>query len=110
MADDPKLWVAFVTGGLALLGTAYTAIVGQLGRRAQDRFKAQTDAELTRLNAELQDERDKRLAQVEAEKVIARFRDPLMLAAYDLQSRIFNILRQSFLKRYYTSGSALEKN
>ena len=131
MPDDPKLWAAFITGGLALLGTLYTTIMNYLSRTEQDRFKAatdkemadfkastdkelaaikaDTDKELARLNAELQAERDKRLAQLEAEKIICKFRDPLMHAAYDLQSRIFNILKQGFLPRYYTNGSTREQ-
>jgi len=131
MSDDPKLWVALVTGGLALTGTLYATLMSHLGRQEQDHFKAATDKdlaelkartdrslseykactdrELARLNAGLQAERDTRLARVEGEKIIARFRDPLMHAAYDLQSRIYNILRQDFLKRYYTNGSPSER-
>jgi hypothetical protein len=72
-------------------------------------FKADMDKKLTRLNAALQAERDKRLAQLEAEKIISKFRDPLMHAAYDLQSRIFNILKKDFLPTYYTNGSKREQ-
>ena len=109
MADDPKLWLAVITGGLALAGTAYTAFMNMRGRREQDTFKAKTDQELTRLNHELMGERDTRLARAEAEKALARFRDPLMHAAYDLQSRIYNILRKDFLDRYYNNGTPAEK-
>ena len=98
MADDSKLWLALFTAGLALAGTVFTAIMSVLGHR-----------ELAHLNARLQAERDDRLARVEVEKVIARFRDPLMLAAYDLQSRIYNILQQDFLGRYYVNGTEIEK-
>jgi hypothetical protein len=110
MAEDPKLWVALVTGGLALAGAVYTTIMSQRGRREQDRFRAKTDEALARLNDDLQTKRDARVAAAEAERVIARFRDPLMHAAYDLQSRIYNILKQDFLGRYYARGSPLEKD
>jgi hypothetical protein len=40
-------------------------------------------------------------AKREAEVVLAKYREPLILAAYDLQSRLFNILRQGFLTKYY---------
>jgi hypothetical protein len=37
----------------------------------------------------------------EAAAVLAKYREPLILAAYDLQSRLWNILRQDFLGKYY---------
>lgn len=40
-------------------------------------------------------------AEREAATVLAKYREPLILAAYDLQSRLFNILRQDFLGKYY---------
>src|ERR1035437_710885 len=98
MGDDAKVWLALSTSGLALAGTLYTAIVNY---RSQQK--------LARLNATLQSERDEQIAQRVAQKVVAKFRDPLMHAAYDLQSRIFNILRLGFLARYYTNGSMREK-
>jgi hypothetical protein len=109
MTDDVKIWTAFVSGGIALIGTIYVAILNYFSRREQDSFKRQTDKELVRLNADIQTERDERLAHREAEKVVSKFRDPLLHAAYDLQSRIFNILRRSFLTVYYTNGSDREK-
>jgi hypothetical protein len=120
MADDPKLWVALITGVLALLGTIYATVMSYMSRQEQDEFKAATDEklaelkaekdqELARLNAELQAERDRRQAASEAEKIVGKFREPLMHAAYDLQSRIFNILKGGFLPRYYTSGTARER-
>ncbi len=98
MTDDAKIWAAFISGSLALIGTIYIGIVNYLGRREQDQFKAATDKE-----------RDERLAQREAEKIVSKFRDPLLHAAYDLQSRIFNILQKAFLKTYYANGSDRDK-
>lgn len=120
MTDDPKIWAAFVSGGLALIGTIYVAILSHFSRKDQDSFKAatdkelasfkaDTDKELTRLNAELQKERDERLARRETEKIVSKYRDPLLQAAYDLQSRIYNILKRGFLKTYYTNGTDSEK-
>ena len=43
----------------------------------------------------------RREAEREAATVLAKYREPLILAAYDLQSRLFNILRQDFLGKYY---------
>jgi len=109
MPDDPKLWVAFGTSGLALAGTIYTTIINHRNQNKQDSFKAHAERELATLNPKLQAERDKRLAQLDAEKIIPKFRDPLMHAAYDLQSRIFNIMKQAFLRVYYANGSPRDK-
>lgn len=131
MSEDTKTLMALVAALLSLLGVFYSTIVGYFRGREQDRFKAETDEklanlkaksdeklasfkadtdkELAELNAKLQAERDKELEQQAAEKVVSRFRDPLLHAAYDLQSRIFNILKRGFLKRYYTDGSPREK-
>jgi hypothetical protein len=54
-------------------------------------------------------QRDERVAQQDREEVVSRFKDPLAHAAYDLQSRTFNILKQAFLNRYYANGAAREK-
>jgi hypothetical protein len=40
-------------------------------------------------------------ARREAEAVLEKYREPLILAAYDLQSRLFNILHMGFLGKYY---------
>jgi hypothetical protein len=113
MPQDPKiLWPligSMIVAGLALIGTFYTAIKGHSSRKEQDRFKAVTDERLATLNAQLVAERDERLAHREAEKIVSKFRDPLLHAAYDLQSRIYNILSRDFLTRYYTDGSQREQ-
>jgi hypothetical protein len=36
----------------------------------------------------------------EAERILTRYREPLVSAAFDLQSRLFNILEQHFLLNY----------
>ena len=109
MPDDAKTWAALITGSLALVGTSYVAVVNYLSSRRQDQFKAKTDRELALLNEDMRKARDERLAQREAEKIVSKFRDPLLHAAYDLQSRIFNILRQAFLKVYYSQGTDRDK-
>jgi len=96
--DDPKIWAAFITGVLALIGTIWVAVLNDRSRK-----------ELASLNDSLQTERDERLARQEAEKIVSKFRDPLLNAAYDLQSRIYNILVLRFLPYKYTKGSALDK-
>jgi len=109
MSDDLKISAAFISGGLALCGTIYVAILNYLSHRELAHFKAGTEEKLARLNDDLQAKRDDRLAKQETEKIVSKFRDPLLHAAYDLQSRIYNILRQDFLGVYYTKGTDREK-
>jgi hypothetical protein len=40
----------------------------------------------------------------EAESVLAKYREPLLAAAYELQSRLYNILELKFLEKYYRKG------
>ena len=42
--------------------------------------------------------------QREAEAVLARYREPLAGAAYELQGRLYNILKLNFLPRYLVNG------
>ncbi|PYH52363.1 uncharacterized protein BO96DRAFT_415642 [Aspergillus niger CBS 101883] len=48
--------------------------------------------------ATLHSERLKRLS--ESQKLVAKYRDPLLLASMELQSRLYNILEQDFLSHY----------
>jgi hypothetical protein len=61
-------------------------------------------AELARLNSDLETERHERIALLDrdlrAEDVLARYREPLAAAAFDLQSRCYNILRLNFLEKF----------
>ena len=50
----------------------------------------------------LHSDRAKQLS--ESEKLVAKYRDPLLLASMDLQSRLYNILEQDFLF-YYDDAS-----
>jgi len=43
-------------------------------------------------------------AEREAERITSTFRDPLLHAAYDLQSRLHNCAKQSFLQTYYATS------
>src|SRR5215212_4203235 len=42
----------------------------------------------------------KLLAEERAEEVLKRYREPLAAAAFDLQSRLYNILRKSFFEQF----------
>ena len=48
-------------------------------------------------------------ARRDAESVLARYREPLVDAAYELQSRLYNILELDFLANYYVRGDAAQQ-
>jgi hypothetical protein len=47
--------------------------------------------------------------QREAETVLAKYREPLLGAAYELQGRLWNILDLDFLAKYYLAGDDAQK-
>lgn len=47
--------------------------------------------------------------RIEASRTAAHYREPLARAAYDLQSRIYNILQQGLLAAYYDRGTERER-
>ncbi len=61
-------------------------------------------------NVRINHEFEKSKLQAEAEKNVARYSEPLVRAAADLQSRLFNILALNFIDRFLVNGSARERN
>ena len=79
--------VAVLAAAVALLNTAYT----------------------TRLNSRLQAEREAKSKAELLDELMDRYREPLLQAAYDLQSRIYNIVDQGFLATHYLRGTEATK-
>lgn len=79
----PAVAAALVAGVVALVTTLATVYAG---RRLEDRRRVHERAELMR-----------------------RYRDPLLRSAFDLQSRLWNIVRQGFLDVYYVHGAPTER-
>src|SRR4249919_2094284 len=52
---------------------------------------------------------EKRRALNESQKALAKYSEPLLGAAYELQARLWNILKQDFLERYHTQGDEAQK-
>ena len=86
-------WIGFAGGVLAALFSAAVAV-----------RQSQMDERLARLRAKLEDEVHQRQAQFDrqllAEDVLTRYREPLAAAAFDLQSRLYNLLRLNFFDKY----------
>lgn len=75
-------WIGFAGGVIAVVVSALVAV-------RQSRVEAEVQERLMRLEQEQR-----------AEEVLKRYREPLAAAAFDLQSRLYNILRQGFLERF----------
>jgi hypothetical protein len=76
--------------GIALIGLSGTAVVAGVG------FLGTIVVE-------------KRRALSESQKALARYSEPLIGAAYELQGRLWNILNNTFLERYVTDGDEAQK-
>lgn len=61
-------------------------------------------------NSRINHEFEKSKQQAEYEKNVARYSEPLVRAAADLQSRLFNILALHFVARFLVNGSDREKS
>lgn len=84
---DVALVVALIAGAFGLFGTT-------LSLRAQ-RATAREERRFTKQDA--------------LDRLLRTYRDPLAHAAFDLQSRLFNIGRGYFLQRYCTEGDEAER-
>lgn len=86
-------WIGFAGGVLAALLSGAVAL-----------RQARSDERLARLNHDLDAEVHRRTAiidrDLQAEQVLKRYREPLAAAAFDLQSRLYNILRLDFFTKY----------
>jgi hypothetical protein len=77
------------TAWLGLASGVFATLVGALVALRQSR----TDADLERLKRSLE-------AEAQAEEVLKRYREPLAAAAFDLQSRLYNILELEFFANF----------
>ncbi|MEV0669430.1 hypothetical protein [Mycobacterium sp. NPDC050441] len=72
---------SFVVAGMSLLGVMFTLV----WNAAQQRRLAELQAHLAR-------EQEAQSKAAQAARLVARFRDPLLESAFDLQSRLYNTL------------------
>jgi len=79
--------VALISGGISLAAAAVS-------------FRGQRS--VARLNSQLEEQRS-------AAAVRARYRDPLLSAVFDLQSRLYNIVAQDFLVDYLLGGDERDR-
>ena len=87
--------VAIISAVVALASAVLT-IFGQL--------------RLAKLQAKLQREHDVTLKEEQAERLLSRYREPLVQAVFELQSKLYNILKLGLLQSYYLSGTEGERD
>lgn len=98
---ETPLVVAIIAGAVALVSAA-----GNIWSSLRNAERASANA---RAIEELRAAKDRDEAAAERQREISKYSEPLARAAYDLQSRLFNILRQGFITAYFTNGNAREK-
>lgn len=86
---DASIIVAVVSGAVSLAAAGF-AYVSQ--RR------------VAMLNAEIEERRRTRTKRELADELMARYRDPLLTAVFDLQSRLYGIAALDFMRRYHAEG------
>jgi hypothetical protein len=86
-------WIGFAGGVIAALVSAFVALRQSRMSERLTRLSHELDAEVNRQAALF--DRD-----LKAEEVLARYREPLAAAAFDLQSRLCNILRLDFFAKF----------
>ncbi len=91
----PELVIALISAAVAIASAAL-AIWGQ--------------TKAARIAADLENFRRSEERRHEQEKAVARYREPLGRAAYDLQSRLYNILELRFIRKYYDNGTDRERS
>jgi hypothetical protein len=97
-------WIGFASGIIAAAVSVFIAIRQSRSDEKLEHVKSDLGAELEKVKSDLAVEQHRGEALVDrdlrAEDVLARYREPLAAAAFDLQSRLYNILRLGFLGKF----------
>jgi hypothetical protein len=72
-------------------------------------LSARASARQSQLQAEIEQQQAIRRKLEERADLMSQVRDPLLWAAFDLQSRVYNIVTRQFLSVYQQSGAAAHK-
>src|SRR5262249_49808154 len=93
-----ELAVSLISAAVALGSVVLTALLG--ARAAKGRLQ---------LQAEIEEQRTARVKQDERLDLMNRVRYPVLWAAFDLQSRVYNIVAQGLLLVYLLRGTAEQR-
>lgn len=92
--------IAALASILVALLSAYVALRAQGQTEDLEKFRTEAARDLELLKIERDERASREKRQLDAEAVLSRYREPLVAAAYDLQSRLYNILHNNFLAIY----------
>ncbi len=93
-----ELLVSLISAAAAVASALVAAFLG-----------ARASARQSQLQAEIEQQQAIRRKLEERADLMGQVRDPLLWAAFDLQSRVYNIVAQRFLRVYQQSGAAEHK-
>jgi len=91
---ETAIWVALISAAVALASAIFT-LWGQV--------------KLKRLSSEIDNLQQLERERRDAAKVARRYHEPLARSAYDLQSRLYNMLAKNFTGRYLDNGDDRER-
>ena len=98
---DEALYAAIITGSVALV-TSLIAAGGAIYAAVRTTKNASAVKELEVANW-------RSMEAFRLQKEVAKYKEPLASAAYDLQSRLYNILHLDFVQRFICTGSDRER-
>ncbi|MEV8083539.1 hypothetical protein [Pseudarthrobacter oxydans] len=93
---DSALFAAVVTASFALAATVVASIIAAVASRRTQRGQAENNEQLVRLKDRLDTEKAHHERHLNAKAQLDSLREPLLLAAKDLQTRIYNIRNKNF--------------
>lgn len=112
-------WLGIVAGAIALLALALGAWSWWSGRKRTasleqtladaDTERQQQRAQLAKLQEDVARQQEAQSREQMAMAHLRTYQDSLLLAAQDLQSKLFNILRLHLFRNFYFDGSFSEK-
>lgn len=85
-----ELTVAWIAALFALL-SALVSVYGQI--------------QITQIQHKFDQEKIEKSKNEDAEKILSKYREPLVQAAFDLQSRIYNIVKNDLINYAFTQGN-----
>jgi hypothetical protein len=89
-----EVLTAMIAAGVAVI----SAIISLYGQRST-----------ARLQQRFTEQQEQRSQEARAQELIAKYRDPLLRSAFDLQSRIYNIVEQDFLNLYHSNNPGTKR-
>jgi hypothetical protein len=92
-ASTTAILLAVLAAAVSITSAVGTEIMRKRSGQQLARLQAESDRRSDKFRDDLARNREEDNKQAEARQLVGRYRDPLLLSAFDLQSRIYNVLR-----------------